>query len=96
MRGIILDFNGVLFEDMHLHTKAWQRCSEKFRGKPLSEDELDICHGVNKDIWKYFLGRELRADEIDYYTEFIPFQETRNYILRTNEYYMQYNVIYSQ
>lgn len=39
--------------------------------------------------------KKLRYNDIDYYIEFIPFKETKGYILRTKKYLIQYKLIYN-
>jgi soluble lytic murein transglycosylase-like protein len=45
----------------------------------------------NVEKWK----DKLQNGDMDYFTEFTPFIETRYYILRTDKFLTQYNVIYS-
>jgi soluble lytic murein transglycosylase len=45
----------------------------------------------NVDKWKV---RELNSKDIDYFSEFTPFNETRDYIFRTKKYIIQYESIY--
>jgi soluble lytic murein transglycosylase len=44
----------------------------------------------NVKKWK----EKLQTGDMDYFTEFIPFIETRNYILRTEKFCTQYDMIY--
>jgi hypothetical protein len=46
----------------------------------------------NVEKWK----DSLQNGDMDYFTEFTPFIETRYYILRTDKFLTQYNVIYSR
>jgi soluble lytic murein transglycosylase len=39
---------------------------------------------------------KLQTGDMDYFTEFIPFIETRNYMLRTEKFLTQYNMIYGE
>ena len=65
MKGIIFDFNGVLFWDSSLHEEAWRQYSAQLRGRPLSDREMaEQVHGrVNRDIFTYVLGQPLADDE---------------------------------
>jgi soluble lytic murein transglycosylase len=46
----------------------------------------------NVEKWK----AKMQSDDMDYFTEFTPFIETRYYILRTEKFLTQYNVLYSR
>ena len=63
-RGVLFDFNGVLFWDNPLHEEAWRRYSRQLRGRPMSDREMtEQVHGkVNRDIFTYVLG-ETPSDE---------------------------------
>lgn len=65
-KGIIFDFNGVLFWDSHLHEQAWGEFSKAKRGAPLSSDEiLDHIHGKpNKHILEYLFKRPIESEEL--------------------------------
>lgn len=65
-RGLIFDFNGVLFWDSPLHEEAWRQYSARLRGSPLTDREMiDHVHGrVNRDIFEYVLGREVATGEL--------------------------------
>jgi len=45
----------------------------------------------NVDKWK---ARELNSKDIDYFSEFTPYNETRDYIFRTKKYLIQYESVY--
>ncbi|MCL1864940.1 MAG: transglycosylase SLT domain-containing protein [Spirochaetes bacterium] len=47
----------------------------------------------NVDKWK---TRELNSKDMDYFSEFTPFNETRDYIFRTKKYIIQYESIYKK
>jgi len=47
----------------------------------------------NVDKWK---ARELNSKDIDYFSEFTPFDETRDYIFRTKKYLIQYESVYKK
>ncbi len=57
MKGIIFDFNGTLFFDSQLHYDAWRIFSERLRGYPFTDEEMQ----------KYMFGRT-NADIIEYAT----------------------------
>jgi beta-phosphoglucomutase-like phosphatase (HAD superfamily) len=65
-KGIVFDFNGVLWWDSHLQVEAWQRCAETLRGRGFSEDELTIhMHGrTNRYVFSYLLEREVAGEEL--------------------------------
>lgn len=58
-RGVLFDFNGVLFWDNPLHEAAWRQYSRQLRGHPMTEREMvEQVHGkVNRDIFTYVLGQ---------------------------------------
>jgi HAD superfamily hydrolase (TIGR01509 family) len=66
-RGLIFDFNGVLWWDGHLQVDAWRAFSVRLRGFPLSEDELNIhVHGrPNAYTIEYLAGRPLTRAELE-------------------------------
>ncbi|MCL1833904.1 MAG: transglycosylase SLT domain-containing protein [Leptospirales bacterium] len=47
----------------------------------------------NVDKWK---ARELNGRDIDYFSEYTPFDETRDYIFRTKKYIIQYESVYKK
>ena len=47
----------------------------------------------NVDKWK---TRDLNSKDIDYFSEFTPFSETRDYIFRTKKYLIQYEAVYKK
>ena len=50
-KGLLFDFNGTMFFDSEKHKKAWDVFSQKYRGCPISDYELDHTHGkTNKKI----------------------------------------------
>lgn len=56
-KGILFDFNGTMFFDSPKHKLAWDVFSQKYRGKPLSDEEMDHMHGqVNKEIIHILMG----------------------------------------
>jgi beta-phosphoglucomutase-like phosphatase (HAD superfamily) len=65
-KGIIFDFNGVLWWDGPLQVESWQRCAHSLRGRFFSEEELDLCmHGrTNRDVFSYLMGREVGGGEL--------------------------------
>lgn len=70
-KGIVFDFNGVLWWDSHLQVEAWQRCAHSLRGKAFSEDELAIhMHGrTNSHVFSYLLGHNVVGEELANLTE---------------------------
>ena len=47
----------------------------------------------NVNPWR---TRELNSKDIDYFAEFIPFSETRNYVFTTKKYLIQYESVYKK
>jgi beta-phosphoglucomutase-like phosphatase (HAD superfamily) len=70
-RGLIFDFNGVLFWDNHLQLHSWQQFSAKLRGFPLTSAEMAVhVHGRNGQYTlQYLLESSLRPDEVEQLTE---------------------------
>ena len=70
-RGLIFDFNGVLFWDNHLQLHSWQQFSAKLRGFPLTAAEMTVhVHGRNGQYTlEYLLESSLRPDEVEQLTE---------------------------
>lgn len=66
-RGVIFDFNGVLFWDNPLHEEAWRQYSRRLRGYPLTDREMEEqVHGrVNLDIFTFILDRTPSPDTLD-------------------------------
>lgn len=64
-KGIIFDFNGVLWWDSHLQEQAWRQFSTRIRGTPFSEEEITVhVHGRNnRHTLEYLTGRALGDDE---------------------------------
>lgn len=83
-RGIIFDFNGVLFSDGDLQEKSWQVVAEKLRGREMTGEEFALhMHGrANSYVLSYLAGREITGKELD---EWIEFKESlfRDLCLRT-------------
>jgi len=67
-KGIIFDFNGVLWWDNHLQEQSWQEFSAAVRGTPLSNEEMAIhMHGRNNQYTQeYLLGRPVTDDELEH------------------------------
>jgi len=65
-RGIIFDFNGVLFSDGDLQEKSWQVMAGKLRGREMTAEEFDLhMHGrSNAYVLSYLAGREIAAKEL--------------------------------
>ena len=65
-RGIIFDFNGVLFSDGDLQEKSWQVMAGKLRGREMTGKEFDLhMHGrSNAYVLSYLAGREIAAKEL--------------------------------
>lgn len=65
-RGIIFDFNGVLFWDMPMHVQAWQTLARDVRGREMTEEELSVhMYGrPNAYILSYLAGRAVAGEEL--------------------------------
>jgi beta-phosphoglucomutase-like phosphatase (HAD superfamily) len=65
-KGIVFDFNGVLWWDGHLQTEAWQQFALEVRGTAFSKEELAIhMQGrTNTYVFSYLLGREVAGKEL--------------------------------
>lgn len=66
-KGIIFDFNGVLWWDTALQEQAWQQFVTELRGTPFSAEELAIhIHGrTNQHTLEYVTGRALGGAELE-------------------------------
>lgn len=67
IRGIVFDFNGVLWWDTALQDRSWREFSAGLRGKPLSAEEMaaHVYGRPNGYTLEYLTGRRLRAEELD-------------------------------
>lgn len=66
-RGIVFDFNGVLWWDSHLQERSWNQFAVSVRGTPLSAEEMAVhVHGrVNGHTMEYLTGRVVSGKELD-------------------------------
>jgi beta-phosphoglucomutase-like phosphatase (HAD superfamily) len=66
-KGIIFDFNGVLWLDTALQEEAWQQFVTELRGTPFSAEEMAIhIHGrTNQHTLEYVTGRALAGVELE-------------------------------
>lgn len=66
-KGLIFDFNGVLWFDNHLQEQAWKQFSTAVRGLPLSTEEMAVhVHGRNNPYtMEYLTRREIKGAELD-------------------------------
>lgn len=64
IKGVIFDFNGVLWWDGELQNKSWKEFSEKLRGTPLTDEEMSVhVHGrPNSYTVEYLLGKKYDGD----------------------------------
>lgn len=83
-RGIIFDFNGVLFFDSDLQEQAWQVVAGKLRGREMTGAEFALhMHGrSNAYVLSYLAGGEIKGAEL---AEWIEEKESlfRNLCLTT-------------
>ncbi len=70
-KGIIFDFNGVLWWDSPLVEESWNRFAMKIRGKPFYPNEIEKqVHGRNnKHTLSYLFGRDVSGQELDDLTQ---------------------------
>lgn len=66
-KGLIFDFNGVLWWDTELQELAWKEYSAKLRGTPFTDEEMSIhVHGRNnKYTLEMLTGKILTGDELE-------------------------------
>jgi len=64
-KGLIFDFNGVLFWDDQLQRDSWRMFAANLREQPLSDAEIDIhVHGRNGQYTlEYLLGHSINVEE---------------------------------
>jgi HAD superfamily hydrolase (TIGR01509 family) len=65
LKGLIFDFNGVLFWDDQLQRDSWRTFASRLRERPLSDAEIDIhVHGRNGQYTlEYLLEHPIRVEE---------------------------------
>ena len=65
-KGIVFDFNGVLFWDADLQVKSWQVIAKDLRGHEMTDDELVThMHGrPNSYVLSYLAGRTIAGLEL--------------------------------
>jgi beta-phosphoglucomutase-like phosphatase (HAD superfamily) len=70
-RGLIFDFNGVLWWDNALQEEAWRLFAGEVRERPFTEAEMAVhMHGrPNSDVLAYLLDRPLEAAQVAAYTQ---------------------------
>jgi HAD superfamily hydrolase (TIGR01509 family) len=70
-KGMIFDFNGVLFWDSDIQTRAWKEFSRRLRETELSDDEILVeVHGRNmRHSFEYLLGRPVDAEDLAAFTD---------------------------
>lgn len=70
-RGIIFDFNGVLWWDSHLQEQAWRDFARVAAGRSLSDEDIALhVHGRNNRITlEYLFGRALDGEAVARYIE---------------------------
>ncbi len=66
MKGVLFDFNGVLFEDSEFHEQAWKEISAQIRGFDLTpEEQINYIHGrQNRFVFEYLFNRSISNDEL--------------------------------
>jgi HAD superfamily hydrolase (TIGR01509 family) len=70
-KGIILDFNGVLWWDTDLQTEAWRRYAEILRGKSLSPQEIEehVLGRDNRYILRYLTGKTYKGRALEIHSD---------------------------
>jgi len=70
-KGIIFDFNGVLWWDAHLQEQSWQQFAAEIRGVPFSVEEMaSHMHGrTNQHVLEYLTGRPVIGAELHRLTQ---------------------------
>jgi beta-phosphoglucomutase-like phosphatase (HAD superfamily) len=70
-KGLIFDFNGVLWWDGPLQERSWKQFSAEIRGFPLTDEEIAVhVHGrTNRHTLEYLAGRTIDEDEIERLSE---------------------------
>lgn len=70
-KGIIFDFNGVLWWDTQLQTFAWKQFSEQIRGRPFSSEEITVhVHGRNNQhTIEYLTGNSVTGENLERLTQ---------------------------
>jgi beta-phosphoglucomutase len=70
-KGLIFDFNGVLWWDNDLQERAWKQFSGEIRGSPFSEEEMAVhVHGRNnRHTLEYLSGRPIKGHELEQLTQ---------------------------
>lgn len=70
-RGVIFDFNGVLWWDGHLQKQAWNRFALEVRGTPFTAEEMAIhVHGrYNRHTLEHLTGKVVTGPELEELTE---------------------------
>lgn len=65
-KGIIFDFNGVLWWDTEIQEQVWREFASEVAGRTITEDELkEHMHGrPNKYFLEYLTQRELTPNEV--------------------------------
>lgn len=71
IKGVIFDFNGVLWWDGHLQDQAWKAYSATLRGYPLTDEEMDVhVHGRNnRYTLRYLLREEIAGAKLERLSE---------------------------
>jgi HAD superfamily hydrolase (TIGR01509 family) len=66
IKGLIFDFNGVLWWDGDLQAVSWDRMAVELRGTPFTDREMaDLVHGrTNRSILEYLTGRPVEGEEL--------------------------------
>jgi beta-phosphoglucomutase len=70
-KGIIFDFNGVLWWDTRLQGEAWSQYASMLRSRPLTAEEIES-HVVGRDnryILHYLTGQHFQDRELEDHTD---------------------------
>lgn len=71
LKGIIFDFNGVLWWDTPLQVEAWSRYAEIVRGKRLSPDEIEqhVLGRDNRYILHHLTGHSFKGRDLEVHSD---------------------------
>jgi len=71
LKGIIFDFNGVLWWDTPLQVEAWSRYAEIVRGRHLSQQEIEqhVLGRDNRFILHYLTGQAFKGRDLEVHSD---------------------------
>ncbi len=71
LKGIIFDFNGVLWWDTPLQVESWSRYAEIIRGRHLSQQEIEqqVLGRDNRYILHYLTGKSFKGRTLEMHND---------------------------